>query len=608
MIPLHEDAPFDHPRDPFSARDALLSWMEEIAPYGIFTTDGTLRIQSWNRWLSIHSGLSADQVIGRNLLEVFPDVETRRLDERYRRALGGEVSLLSAALHRFLLPFPAIVSTGAPAQMLQTVRIAPLPSGELVVGTITIIEDVTEREHQAVALQRQQEHDRLLSTALGILLQSADPMKDVADLFPTIAPSLRIEAYFNHIFDVPSQSLVLSTAAGLGPKQKESLLRFNLGEGPCGPSTDKREATLVPSLQSNADPRYQELRAGGIRLFCCFPLLIAGELLGTMAVASYSRENFAPDEVSFLTTLAQYIAIAMDRAKRESLLRKAEQRLREHAEILESKVSERTLRLHDTIVQLESFSYTIAHDLRAPIRSLKGYAEVLTSDFGHLLPPEGRMIVDRLQRAGNRLDALTRDLLLFSQIGHEPFQLEPVDVDELLRDLVLMTPRVDQALTVQGTLGRAWAQRTLLQQCLSNLCDNAMKFVAPGIAPKITIRGELRGSSTTLPAPSTRPPFHSATKAVISSGSPFPTGEKPSTTTAREWLRIWIEDNGIGVPAHAHEKIFGIFERLNNLESVEGTGIGLAIVARAMQQMNGSCGVESEVGKGSRFWIELPVA
>ena len=79
----------------------------------------------------------------------------------------------------------------------------------------------------------------------------------------------------------------------------------------------------------------------------------------------------------------------------------------------------------------------------------------------------------------------------------------------------------------------------------------------------------------------------------------------PADSGAPPRIRIWVEDNGIGIPEHAHEKIFGIFERVSGLDHVEGTGIGLAIVARAMQQMGGTCGVESEPDRGSRFWLEL---
>ena len=133
----------------------VIAWMQEVAPYGIFTTDEELRIRSWNQWLAGHSGLPAEAVVGRHLTEVFPEVQARRLDEYLRRALHGEISVLSTALHRYLIPMRATVRDYEPQQMLQTVRIAPLPLGEQIVGTITTIEDVTQRECQAAVLRRQ---------------------------------------------------------------------------------------------------------------------------------------------------------------------------------------------------------------------------------------------------------------------------------------------------------------------------------------------------------------------------------------------------------------------------------------------------------------------
>jgi len=126
------------------------------------------------------------------------------------------------------------------------------------------------------------------------------------------------------------------------------------------------------------------------------------------------------------------------------------------------------------------------------------------------------------------------------------------------------------------------AHRTFLQQCLSNLFDNALKFIAPGVTPRLVVWTEMTG------------PQH-----VSSSQAPVQSGEK------EQRVRIWVEDNGIGIAPEGREKIFGIFERLNASDQFEGTGIGLAIVARAVQRMSGSCGVESIPGQGSRFWLEL---
>jgi signal transduction histidine kinase len=594
----------------FSARDALLAWMQEIAPYGIFTTDCELRIRSWNRWLVSHSGLTAEHVIGRLLTDLFPEVHSRRLDEHFRRALRGEVSMLSTALHKHLLPFEPPATDVEVPHMLQTVRVAPLPAGDQIVGTITIIEDVTQRECQALLLQRQQEHDRLLSSALGMLLQSRDPLRDIAALFPRITLPLGLEAYFNHLYDPDAGLLRLNTASGIPPKQRETFAQFRLGEGYCGACAASRQTLIIDHLQGRSDGAAQALRNLGMRVFCAFPLLIEDRLLGTLSFASYTRDSIAPDEVECLSIVAQYVAIAIDRAVREQELRQAQQTLSNHAELLETKVNERTARLHDTIAQLESFSYTVAHDLRAPIRSLKGYCDILLSDYS--LPDSGQHILQRLRRASHRLDALTRDLLKFSKISRQEIELEPVDIAELVDDIVLLTPALqDDVVVLHPPLEKVLAQRTLLQQCLSNLFDNAVKFVAAGRQPRIVVRTE---RTQIIPAAGAVPPAIAFNPAIQRTGTNGvgPGGAEPAEAVPAEpvpatvpRVRIWVEDNGIGIAPEAHDKIFGIFERVSGLDHIEGTGIGLAIVARAVQRMNGTCGVESNPGNGSRFWLEL---
>lgn len=591
--------------DTFSARDAMLAWMQEIAPYGIFTTDADLRLRSWNQWLATHSGLAAEKVIGRRLVEVFPDIAERKLEEHFRRALSGEISVLSTALHKYLLRLPSSTRSDDGSPMLQTVRIAPLPAGDVVVGTITLIEDVTQRERQALRLQRQQEHDRLLSATLAALLSSSRPLDDVAALFPRLTLPLSLEAYFNYVYHPDSATLHLNNAAGLPPRQRETLATLQLGEDISGRSAAERRPLILPRLQENTSDYTAIARGMGLRTVCCFPLVIEDRLLGTLAFASYTRDSLAPDEIECLSTVAQYVAIAMDRALREQALRDAQRSLSEHAESLEAKVAERTVRLHETIAQLESFSYSVAHDLRAPIRALAGYCDILRHDF--VLPAGSPQIVDRLQRASYRLDALTRDLLKFSKISREEVKLEIVDVADLVQDILLLTPTLqDGVLVVKPPLGRVWAQRSLLQQCLSNLFENAVKFVPLGVRPHIILRAERRLGTTPPGAPAPRA-FHSAVNRP-DSASPI-AGAPPATAqSTAPRLRLWIEDNGIGIAPEAHQKIFGIFERVGGHDHIEGTGIGLAIVARATQQMSGTCGVESTPGLGSRFWLEFPPA
>jgi PAS domain S-box-containing protein len=592
-------------------KGAMLAWVQAIAPYGIFTTDTELKIRTWNQWLVTHSGLRPDEVIGRPLIEVFPNVSERKLDEHFRRALAGEVSVLSTALHKYLLPLRSTVRTVPASEMLQTARIAPLVFSDQTVGTIATIEDVTQRESHALVLRRQQEHDRLLSTALALLLASDNPLQVAAQLFPNLAAPLRLEVYFNYLLTPDGSELRLHAAGGITPEVKKSMAVVKVGEGHCGTSALGRKPIYIPSVQESTDPQAQVMRRLGLAAYAAFPLLIGERLLGTLSFGSYQRQSIAPDEIEFLFTVAQYLALAIDRAMRENALREAQKELSEHAEILETKIAERTAKLHETIVQLESFSYTIAHDLRAPIRSLKGFSEILLNDYGDSMPDPARAMLARLSRASHRLDVLTRDLLEFSRIVQQDVKLSPVDVAELVREIIIVTPALQEGvLSLPASLGIVQAQRTLLQQCLTNLFDNALKFARPGIPPRISVRAEGRGAETMIDFPATTAAFASPMHAAKhpQAAGPMSSAPWPTHGGAAPRIRIWIEDNGIGIPLHAHEKIFGIFERVSGNDQIEGTGIGLAIVARAMQQMGGACGVESGGHDGSRFWLEFAAA
>lgn len=592
---------------------AMLAWTQAIAPFGIFTTDSDLKIRSWNQWLVAQSGLSLESVVGRPLFEIFPDLRERGLEENFRRALTGEISVLSTALHRYLLPLQPTVRGEPRANMLQTARIAPLVIGEKIIGAIATIEDVTQRETHTLVLRRQQEHDRLLSTALAMLLSSERPQDVVAELFPNLAAPLKLEVYLHYLLSPDGTELRLNAAGGFTPDVRKAIATLKVGESACGIAALGRKPVYIPQVQDSTAPEAQLPRRLGLRSYVGFPLQISGHLLGTVAFGSYHRTSIAADEIEFLFTVAQFLALSLDRALREITLREAREALSQHAEILESKIVERTAKLHETIVQLESFSYTVAHDLRAPIRSLKGFSEILLNDYGPSLPMPAQDLINRLLRASQRLDALTRDLLQFSRIVRQDVKLAPVDVTELVHEIVMVTPALQEGvLQVKGPLGTVIAQRTLLQQCLSNLFDNALKFARPETAALIVLRGEGRSqvsaASTPVTAAAFSPSIAHLTLPATRGGEGMSSAPWPMESGRPPRMRIWVEDNGIGIPAHAHEKIFGIFERVSGLDHVEGTGIGLAIVARAMQQMGGNCGVESAPEIGSRFWLELATA
>ncbi|MBX3737964.1 MAG: PAS domain-containing protein [Candidatus Didemnitutus sp.] len=259
-----------------------------------------------------------------------------------------------------------------------------------------------------------------------------------------------------------------------------------------------------------------------------------------------------------------------DRKNAEQALEHAQLDLRRANAELESKVRERTESLHDLVKQMEEFTYSVSHDLRAPIRAITGFSGLLLEDHAHRLDADAQGILQRIIRSGERLDRLISDLLAFSRIARHDVELAPVDAVRILRDLVndhpaLQPPAAEIALP--DSLPPVLAHDALLQQVLSNLLTNAAKFVPPGRTPRIDVSGETRA----------------------------------------EHLRIWVRDNGIGIRPDLQPRLFRIFERLHS-EAYEGTGIGLATARRALERLGGSIGVESDGVNGSRFWIELPLA
>jgi signal transduction histidine kinase len=237
---------------------------------------------------------------------------------------------------------------------------------------------------------------------------------------------------------------------------------------------------------------------------------------------------------------------------------------------LEIKVAERTAQLRETIAKLEHVSYSLSHDMRAPLRAMHSFAELLLADCGEQIGPEGKGYLGQIMNAAGRLDKMIQDTLNYSRIaGTAKMELQPVDIAALLHGMIESYPQWQAPgveIHLQEGLPVVLGNEVLLTQCFSNLLNNALKFVSPGNVPRVSIREETKGSR----------------------------------------VRFWVEDNGIGIPKEAQERIFEMFERA--APDHEGTGIGLAIVRKAVELMGGKVGVESEVGHGSKFWIELTKA
>ena len=219
--------------------------------------------------------------------------------------------------------------------------------------------------------------------------------------------------------------------------------------------------------------------------------------------------------------------------------------------------------------ELEAFAYSVSHDLRTPLRAIQGLGIALEEDFGPDLPRRSRDYLERIVAAAKRMDNLILDLLAYSRVGRGQSVHQAVDLDSVWRAVHEdLTPPQKTALTIRSPLGRVWGNLSMMAQVATNLVANALKFTAPGEAPQIEVTSRI----------------------------------------AHRRVRVDVTDNGIGIEPEHHVRIFGIFERLHGDEQYPGTGIGLALVKKAVEGMNGVVGVESRLGQGSCFWFELEQA
>lgn len=316
-----------------------------------------------------------------------------------------------------------------------------------------------------------------------------------------------------------------------------------------------------------------------------FPLIIltqGKDVLDTEGLDPNPAELALFLDVSASTaSLLNAVRVSLRNRRRQYELRDAQKRLqaeglmdlRQLHTLAEQRVTERTQNLQESLQSLEGVLYHVAHDLRAPLRSMQGFTTILMEEFGPQLGAEGGDYARRISGAASRMDKLIQDLLAYGRLAHT--KLSPATV-ELNRQIKIMLGRMTKQIEDRRVIvrvGRSMpgvcADPQVFDQVLTQLVNNAMTFVGPGVRPKIHIQAETREAGL---------------------------------------IRISVQDNGLGIALEHHERIFRVFERLQTGDASSGTGIGLAIVRKGAERMGGSAGVESKLGAGSCFWVDLPAA
>ncbi|MCK5650200.1 MAG: response regulator [Gemmatimonadetes bacterium] len=422
-----------------------------------------------------------------------------------------------------------------------------------------VLADRTERRRAQEQLAARTQ-ELLTLHRISQILMAASSLQDTYDeILEEICDATGYPIAAVEYFDEERDRMIITAARGFPALEDGGTLEIDAHQTLSGVAVRTGEPVVVEDARERKEHTSDDLHRMGLRAYLSFPLIVPGAVAGSLTLAH--TEVAQPDVrmVRWAESVANSIASFIERMEAEEALKESEHQYRTLAEQLQQANDE-----------LQAFAYSVSHDLRAPLRTMQGFAHALVQNFGSSLDPEARDYARRIIDSGQQSEKLIGDLLAYSRLSFEELKFQAVDLNEVVSSArEQMGADLEEAkasLEIDDALPEVRGHQTTLVQVVANLLSNAIKFVEGGETPEVRIRYE------------------------ESDGR----------------VRLWVEDNGIGIREGQRERLFKVFERLQEGEDRPGTGIGLAIVRRGMERIGGQAGLESEHGKGSRFWIELP--
>jgi len=400
---------------------------------------------------------------------------------------------------------------------------------------------------------------------------------DKAILSPVETPEAIIQKALQHI-----RSLLSSQYASIGifDFENEALQIFaaNIKDG----SIDKSEKFMIDkaygdlevlrqnrmavvediSTKSSPPELLKVLQSEGIMSCINVPLVSGEKLIGAMNLGWGDPRAFTPEELEIASEVADEITIAIEQVRLRQVAK-------QYTEEMEKMVEERTSQLLAANKELEAFSYSVSHDLRAPLRHINGYISILSKHLQNTLSEKEKHYLDTIADSAHQMGVLIDDLLHFSRTGRQEMQLTSLDMNAVLKDALQVIQHESFGRGIKWVvagLPRVSGDYALLRLVWLNLLSNAVKFCRVNVISQIEVG------------------FFDEINEFV----------------------FFVRDNGVGFDMQYAHKLFGVFERLHSAQEFEGTGIGLANVRRIIQRHGGRTWAEAEVGKGATFYFSLP--
>jgi len=333
------------------------------------------------------------------------------------------------------------------------------------------------------------------------------------------------------------------------------------------------------------------------------PILFHEEVIGLFQVANKAAD-YDEKDVAALTMIADTVAPILHARLQRDRLEKERKRAEEKVKGLNAKLAQRLADVEAANKELESFSYSVSHDLRTPLRAIDGFSKMLLEDYADKLDAEGNRRLNVVRSSTQKMGQLIDDILAFSRIGRKEMTVQAIPMDQLVnevyQELSALVPQENREFALVGARGGAslppaFGDRAMIRQVVVNLVSNALKFTRGRKSAVIQVGSWVEGDEN--------PPVFFAEGA----GQTTPPWEKGDNGERKDTFNVYyVRDNGVGFDMKYADKLFGVFQRLHSAEEFEGTGAGLAIVKQIITRHGGKVWAEAKVGEGAVFYFSLP--